>query len=88
MRTAIGVPLVATGDPGSQRSRLLGAFAPGAEESAVFDTLGPGEAATARFELVSELTGKHALKDLVIEHPPIEEIVAKLYHQADAGRCC
>ncbi len=30
---------------------------------------------------VSELTAQHAVRDLVIEHPPIEEIVASLYQR-------
>jgi ABC-2 type transport system ATP-binding protein len=29
--------------------------------------------------LVAELTARHAVHDLVVEHPPIEEIIARLY---------
>lgn len=33
-------------------------------------------------ELVARITARHAVLDLYIENPPIEEIVARLYDKA------
>jgi ABC-2 type transport system ATP-binding protein len=33
-------------------------------------------------ELISRITAKHAIRDLFIENPPIEEIIARLYKEA------
>ena len=45
-------------------------------------TFGVNGASTARF--LAELTARHPVRDLVVEPPPIEELVARLYR--DAGR--
>ena len=45
-------------------------------------TFGVNGAGTARF--LAELTARHPVRDLVVEPPPIEELVARLYR--DAGR--
>jgi ABC-2 type transport system ATP-binding protein len=42
-------------------------------------------------QFVSDLTRRYRIRDLVVEHPPIEELVAALYRQqaqrrAEAGR--
>lgn len=34
-------------------------------------------------KLISEITGKHAIHDLYVENPPIEEIIAKFYRDAN-----
>ena len=34
--------------------------------------------------LISQIAARHALRDLFVEHPPIEEIVAELYRQIEA----
>jgi len=34
--------------------------------------------------LISEITARHAVRDLFVEHPPIEEIVAELYRRIEA----
>lgn len=38
---------------------------------------------TATPELIKRITSKHAIRDLYIENPPIEEIIAKLYRDAN-----
>lgn len=38
---------------------------------------------TATPELISRITKKHAIEDLYIENPPIEEIIAKLYRDVN-----
>jgi ABC-2 type transport system ATP-binding protein len=30
-------------------------------------------------ELIGRLTARHAIRDLFVEHPPIEEVIARLY---------
>ena len=35
--------------------------------------------ATSPAELIGRITSKHAIRDLFVENPPIEEIVARLY---------
>jgi ABC-2 type transport system ATP-binding protein len=32
--------------------------------------------------LISRITAKHAIRDLLVENPPIEEIIARLYSEA------
>jgi ABC-2 type transport system ATP-binding protein len=34
--------------------------------------------------LISQIASRHAVRDLFVEHPPIEEIVAELYRQIEA----
>jgi len=34
--------------------------------------------------LISRLTARHAVHDLFVENPPIEEVIARLY-EAEAG---
>jgi ABC-2 type transport system ATP-binding protein len=31
--------------------------------------------------LISQIAARHAVRDLFVQHPPIEEIVAELYRQ-------
>lgn len=38
---------------------------------------------TPTTDLISRLSAKHAMKDLTIENPPIEEIIAKFYRNAN-----
>lgn len=42
----------------------------------------PAKIATAK--LIARITRQHAIRDLTVENPPIEEIVARLYREADA----
>jgi ABC-2 type transport system ATP-binding protein len=48
----------------------------GARVELAFD---PAEVATT--ELISRLTARHAVRDLFVENPPIEEVIARLYQQ-------
>ncbi len=34
-------------------------------------------------ELISRIVSKHAIRDLYVENPPIEEIIAKFYRDAN-----
>jgi ABC-2 type transport system ATP-binding protein len=43
-------------------------------------TFGVNGSGTARF--LAELTARHPVRDLVVEPPPIEELVARLYRDA------
>ncbi len=38
-------------------------------------------------ELIARITARHEVRDLFVEHPPIEEIIAELYalHELDSG---
>jgi ABC-2 type transport system ATP-binding protein len=38
-------------------------------------------------ELVSRLTARHAVRDLFVENPPIEEVIARLYSNGDSNGC-
>lgn len=38
---------------------------------------------TSTTELISRITTQHAIRDLYVENPPIEEIIAKLYRDAN-----
>lgn len=42
----------------------------------------PTKIATAK--LIARITRQHTIRDLIVENPPIEEIVARLYREADA----
>ena len=47
-----------------------------------------GQRVTLRFDplqvspanLIARLTSQHAIRDLFVQNPPIEEIIARLYH--------
>ena len=39
---------------------------------------------TSPAALISQIAARHAIRDLFVEHPPIEEIVAQLYRQIEA----
>ncbi len=43
----------------------------------------PGRTPAA--ELIARITSRHAIRDLYVENPPIEEIVARLYTDGDFG---
>ncbi len=36
-------------------------------------------------ELISRLTARHAVRDLFVENPPIEEVIARLYEAEERG---
>ena len=36
-------------------------------------------------ELISRLTARHAVRDLFVENPPIEEVIARLYAENGGG---
>jgi ABC-2 type transport system ATP-binding protein len=38
-----------------------------------------GVASSATAALLAQLTAEHAVHDLVVEHPPIEEVIARVY---------
>jgi ABC-2 type transport system ATP-binding protein len=40
--------------------------------------------ATSPTDLIQLLVGRHAVRDLFVEHPPIEELVAELYRRLEA----
>jgi ABC-2 type transport system ATP-binding protein len=39
---------------------------------------------TSPTDLIQLLVGRHAVRDLFVEHPPIEELVAELYRRLEA----
>lgn len=41
---------------------------------------------TSTAELIARVSARHAVRDLFVENPPIEEIVAQLYGQGELGR--
>jgi ABC-2 type transport system ATP-binding protein len=41
--------------------------------------------ATPAAELIARITARYAVADLMVENPPIEQIVARLYRQLEAG---
>jgi ABC-2 type transport system ATP-binding protein len=41
---------------------------------------------TSPAELIARITARHKVRDLFVENPPIEEIIAALYAQAKAGQ--
>jgi len=49
----------------------------GREGARVHLSFDPTQVATT--ELISRLTARHAVRDLFVENPPIEEVIARLY---------
>jgi ABC-2 type transport system ATP-binding protein len=52
------------------------------EGGRVYLSYDPANIATA--ELIARITARHAVKDLLVENPPIEQLIAKLYAQYGA----
>lgn len=52
----------------------------GQDEHRVFLRFDPEQISAAK--LIARITSKHAIRDLYVENPPIEEIIAKLYGEA------
>jgi ABC-2 type transport system ATP-binding protein len=46
-------------------------------------TLGFDPEAVSPAALISEIASRHAVRDLFVEHPPIEEVVAELYRKLE-----
>jgi ABC-2 type transport system ATP-binding protein len=53
------------------------------EGSRVYLAFDPQQIATA--ELIARLTARYSVKDLFVEHPPIEQLIAQLYAQYGDG---
>lgn len=49
------------------------------EGSRVYLAFDPADIATA--ELIARITARHTIKDLLVENPPIEQLIARLYAQ-------
>jgi len=54
------------------------------EGGRVYLAYDPAYIATA--ELIARITARHAVKDLLVENPPIEQLIAKLYAQYGADK--
>jgi ABC-2 type transport system ATP-binding protein len=54
------------------------------EGSRVYLAYDPEDIATA--ELIARITARHAVKDLLVENPPIEQLIARLYAQYGADK--
>jgi ABC-2 type transport system ATP-binding protein len=63
--------------PGAVWSEQAGTRVIRHEGNRVVLAFDPGELPTA--ELIRRITGEHAVQDLFVEHPPIEQIIARLY---------
>lgn len=84
-------PMASLRSARQQERRIVVEFEDGETLSARHRSLAEGDGARVRFRVaenapafVAELSARYRIRDLIVEHPPIEEIVRDLYRSAAA----